>query len=52
MFAVAIVMQWSVAVCPMVVYLLKHLIHFVTIDTKAVDTCFYTWMVVRNIRFS
>jgi hypothetical protein len=41
MFAVVIVMQWSVAVCPMVVY--KHLIHFV-IDTKTVDTCFYTWM--------
>jgi hypothetical protein len=33
MFAVVIVMQWSVAGCPMVVYLLKHLIHFV-IDTK------------------
>jgi hypothetical protein len=32
-FAVVIVMQWSVAVCPMGVYLLKHLIHFV-IDTK------------------
>jgi hypothetical protein len=31
------------AVCPVVVYLLKHLIHFV-IDTKTVDTCFYTWM--------
>jgi hypothetical protein len=44
MFAVVIVRQWSVAVCPMVVYLLKHLIHFV-IDTKTVDTCFYTWMV-------
>jgi hypothetical protein len=44
MFAVVIVMQWSVAVCPMVVYLLKHLIHFV-IDTKTVDTCLYTWMV-------
>jgi hypothetical protein len=44
MFAVVIVMQWSVAVCPMVVYLPKHLIHFV-IDTKTVDTCFYTWMV-------
>jgi hypothetical protein len=43
MFAVVIVMQWSIAVCPMVVYLLKHLIHFV-IDTKTVDTCFYTWM--------
>jgi hypothetical protein len=25
-FDVVIVMQWSVAVCPMVVYLLKHLI--------------------------
>jgi hypothetical protein len=44
MFAVVIVMQWSVAGCPMVVYLLKHLIHFV-IDKKAADTCFYTWMV-------
>jgi hypothetical protein len=33
MFAVVIVMQWSVAVCPIVVYLLKHLIHLV-IDTK------------------
>jgi hypothetical protein len=44
MFDVVIVMQWSVAVCPMVVYLLKHLIHFV-IDTKTVDTCFYTWRV-------
>jgi hypothetical protein len=32
-----IVMQWSVAVCPMVIYLLKHLIHFV-IDAKTVDT--------------
>jgi hypothetical protein len=28
----------------MVVYFLKHLINFV-IDTKTVDTCFYTWMV-------
>jgi hypothetical protein len=28
MFAVVIVMQWSVAVCPMVVYLLKHLVDF------------------------
>jgi hypothetical protein len=28
----------------MVVYLLKHLIHFV-IDTKTVVTCFYTWKV-------
>jgi hypothetical protein len=28
MFAVVIVMQRSVAVCPMVVYLLKHLIDF------------------------
>jgi hypothetical protein len=28
----------------MVVYFLKHLIHFV-IDTKTVDTCLYTWMV-------
>jgi hypothetical protein len=37
-------MQWSEAVCPMVVYFPKHLIHFV-IDTKTVDTCFYTWMV-------
>jgi hypothetical protein len=33
MFAVVIVRQWAVAVCPMVVYLLKHLIDFV-IDTK------------------
>jgi hypothetical protein len=44
MFAVVIVVQWSEAVCPMVVYLLKHLIRFV-IGTKTVDTCFYTWMV-------
>jgi hypothetical protein len=43
MFAVVIVMQWSVAACPMVIYLLKHLIHFV-IDAKTVDTCFNTWM--------
>jgi hypothetical protein len=28
----------------MVVCFLMHLIHFV-IDTKTVDTCFYTWMV-------
>jgi hypothetical protein len=28
----------------MVVYFLKHLIHFV-IDAKTFDTCFYTWMV-------
>jgi hypothetical protein len=44
MFAVVIVMQWSVTVCPMVVYLLKHLIHF-CYRHKTVDTCFYTWMV-------
>jgi hypothetical protein len=28
----------------MVIYFHMHLIHFV-IDTKTVDTCFYTWMV-------
>jgi hypothetical protein len=44
MFAIVIVMQRSVAVCPMVVYLLMHLIHFV-FGTKTVDTCLYTWMV-------
>jgi hypothetical protein len=33
MFAVVIVMQWSVAICPKVVYLLRHLILFV-IDAK------------------
>jgi hypothetical protein len=44
MFAVVIVMQWSVAVCPMVVYLLKYLIDF-CYRHKTVDTCFYTWMV-------
>jgi hypothetical protein len=33
MFAVVIVMQRSEAVCPMVVYFPKHLIHFV-IDTN------------------
>jgi hypothetical protein len=37
-------MQWSAVVCPIVVYFLKHFIHFV-VDTKTVDTCFYTWMV-------
>jgi hypothetical protein len=44
MFALVIVMQWSEAVCPMVVYLLKNLIHC-DIDTKTVDTCLYTWRV-------
>jgi hypothetical protein len=44
MFAVCIVMQWSEAVCPMVVYIREHFVHFV-IDTKPVDTCFYTWTV-------
>jgi hypothetical protein len=33
MFTVVIVMHWSEAVCPMVVYVLKRVIHFV-IDTK------------------
>jgi hypothetical protein len=41
MFAVVRVMQWSEAVCPMVVYFLKHLIQFV-IDAKTVDTRFYS----------
>jgi hypothetical protein len=51
MFTVVIVIQWSEAVCPMVVYLRKALIHFV-FDAKTVDTCFYTWIVTGIFDFA